>query len=76
MRDGLYEMVRDLAAGDHDAEMRVEVARAMLMEAAEFVLNPTARPLIQRSDYPYQRCQIQTESHGLNPNQFAETHLP
>lgn len=40
MRDGLYEMVRDLAAGDAAAELRVSVAHAMLMDAARLVLLP------------------------------------
>lgn len=38
MRDGLYEMVRDAAAGHPGAEMRVEAARVLLEEAAELAL--------------------------------------
>lgn len=41
MRDGLYEMVRDAAAGCPAAELRVEAAGALLEEAARLVLLPT-----------------------------------
>jgi hypothetical protein len=48
MRDGLFEMVRDAAAGHAAAELRVEAARVLLSEAAALALTPCTTPPLPR----------------------------